>query len=270
MLKSIIQFKIIIVLVLIQTGISFSQTTGYAGKKWIIKTDFLNGKYMGFNNVEVERVISRQLSVTLGARHLKEYYKQQYNLGELRNYVHDRLSLGYSNNNLNLRETIVESKLVYINGKYYFDRIIPAPSKNYVFFNWIHGRAEIPVGLYVLDVDENVIKSYWEIDFYDNHSNYLIYDVYTEKNILTNQFELGYGYQYIHRGIFTIDSMLGLNLTFFNARGDIESQRKTSGVARQYGPNLTSLGKKNSEYKNNPFYDNFGFLFYLKIGYLLF
>jgi hypothetical protein len=116
------------------------QATGYLGKKFIVKTNLLNGRMPGFNNCDIEYVLKRKLSINVGIQFF--------------NYSRDSQGLKVRTGRVKPESGSPEFKEYSIlsNGnskgwignvgcKIYFDRIIPAPNGWYTEFSLGFGSA---------------------------------------------------------------------------------------------------------------------------------
>lgn len=235
-----------------------AQNTGYAGKHFILKTDVLNGRFLGGRNAELEYVFARKFSVSLLFRYANGKYSQKFN-----NIDEEVIGSGYSGNearSLNVPEADIKTYSLKLAVKYFFNKIVPAPKGYFFYCSFEKGKATLTDGATLAYINGN---------YYTSRFYYIIQNPLN--NINLKQYELGFGYQEVIWGIFVVEGSFGINTSRFNYDGG-DSKKRTSGVARYYGPNLIAFGKENYDvfHGNKPYLGSFGLCAYIKVGLLLF
>ena len=135
--------KIVFALLLTAFGLQAkSQNTGYLGKHVILKTDAINGIRPGFNNIDLEIVVSRELAITGSARNLsfstlsysnKKDDKRVETSSDFYDQYYKYLSIIPGN---------TTGQMVSIGAKYYLNKILPAPLGFYVASSIGYGSGE--------------------------------------------------------------------------------------------------------------------------------
>lgn len=242
--------------------LTFSQNTGYAGKKFILKTSLSNGKYFDFKNIEAEYVFAKHFSIGLGFRQHKadyqqglsdrdvKYYLKEYGYGETPNGAY-RPTLP----NVTISSTTAKAQLKLYTGKLN----TKAPRGFYFGFSYEIGPAQIDnaVALGIVLDNNNKVK-----DFAPQTG-------YRVRNIKVEMFEATMGYQEIFQGFLCLDIQFGLNKTNFNKNGVQETYLVSTLSAPYFGPNLVALGKK-GDVTDTPYTSAIGLSAYIKFGFLLF
>lgn len=243
-----------------------AQNTGYAGKHFILKTDAMNGKFLGGRNAEVEYAFMRRFTLSAGFRYQNAKYKQTYNARDV-SYIthHDYGYIGEHDQFIkNLPDATIKAYTVKLQLKYFLSRVIAAPKGFFTYLSFEAGKASV-----VNTVQLGSVYNSW-----GGSVDYFIYtkgpDLY---KVNVKQYELGVGYQEILLGFIALEGSLALNMSRFNGDGG-GSQQYTTAVASYYGPNLLPFGKNMGKYGGghnmNPHAGGFGLALYLKVGFLLF
>ena len=142
--------KIVLALLLAAFGLQAkSQNTGYLGKHVILKTDVINGKRLGFQNLDLEVVKTRQLAFTASFRNFAYAGTFRPKEIEKNNYVNIPTYLANSNKYYDYAYTefsIVtpgqtKGLMASLGAKYYFSHILPAPSGLYTSAELGFGQA---------------------------------------------------------------------------------------------------------------------------------
>jgi hypothetical protein len=107
----------LLIFLIFATGL-YAQNTGYLGKRVIVKTNLVNGKFLPISNAELEVVVKRNISL-------------YYNVGR---FQYQPSVVSRKENRYEYYHTLINIKPYESNGfmhnigaKYYFDKIIPAP-----------------------------------------------------------------------------------------------------------------------------------------------
>ncbi len=259
-----------VILLFIISGTLAAQTVGYTGKRFVVKTDVLNGKFLGFRNADVEIVLFRKLSIVAGVRYHQGNYKQKFNDND-KDYISsiDDYYGSYSTGS----DTVMESKatakaLTYkFQLRLYPNAYVSAPKGFFLYWAYEFGKATVTnaASLEWQASSETFIPKFSDTDIED---------------IKISQYEFGFGYQEIFFDRLVFEWSLALTATAFNRKGNPESLRYTTGMSRYYGPNLLPFGKGNSDGMDitptgtggtdGAYKGAFGFSAYFKIGMLVF
>ena len=135
--------KLLILLFIFLVGELYAQSTGYGGKKFIIKTDAINGIRLGFTNADLEMVVARNISVTAAFRHFA--YTQPNSKVSITGEVNpggDR-DVRVFEEHTKVFPGETRGWLATIGMKYYFNKIIPAPSGFYASVDLGYGQADL-------------------------------------------------------------------------------------------------------------------------------
>ncbi len=137
------------------------QNTGYLGKHVILKTDFLNGKRKGFNNLDLELVTARTTSFTASFRTFAFAGTSQareteldktvefpvYHPGTYYPEINYTTEGYYSDEDFEVFKAVFPGQtkgwLATVGVKKYFNRILPAPQGWYTSFEMGYGAAEL-------------------------------------------------------------------------------------------------------------------------------
>jgi len=120
-----------------------AQNTGFLGKRVLLKTDAINGLQIGFNNLDVEVTVGRRFSVIASFRHIYfEDYFGGYELltGEFQEDPSNRNWKVY-NEYRTLKNGVTQGFMGSLSGRFYFNKIVPAPLGFYTEFGIGYGVA---------------------------------------------------------------------------------------------------------------------------------
>jgi hypothetical protein len=243
-----------------------AQNTGYAGKHFILKTDALNGRFLGGRNAELEIAFARRFTLTAGYRHQSGSYKQILNARDV-SYItnHEYGYIGsYDEGIKNLPNATIVTNTVKIGMKAFFSRVIAAPKGTFFYASFETGKASVSNTVQLLAVNNSGGSS---VDYFTYTKGPDLVD------IKVKQYEMGFGYQEVLFGFLTIEGSMAFNLARFNGNGGT-SQKYTTAIASYYGPNLLPFGKNTGKYRldsgTKPHEGAFGLAAYIKVGFLLF
>jgi hypothetical protein len=121
---------------------AYSQNTGYLGKHVILKTDVINGKRMGFQNVDLEVVTGRNLSFTGSIRKLTfaalpEQHKKVAEIETSPDFD------DFYDEFVTLFPEETKGQMGTVGVKYYFNKILPAPLGFYCAAEFGYGSAAV-------------------------------------------------------------------------------------------------------------------------------
>ncbi len=252
--------KSLLLFFILAANVAFAQSVGYAGRRLVIKTDVLNGKYLGGRNIEIEYPVIRKLSVLFGFRYHSGMHKQKFTSRD------EDFMGGYISDEANVNKARIKALTYKIQLKYYPNSMFSAPKGFFLYGSFEFGKATIE-GAATFD--------------YDNASSTSSIKYGNLIDIKVKQYEWGIGFQEIIRELFVIECSGGFSGSRFNASGTPTSQQYTTGVARYYGPNLLPFGKTgpdgtdlsplgNTSSENKPYKGAYGLSFNFKVGILLF
>jgi hypothetical protein len=228
----------LIPILLFAANLSYSQVSGYMGKKFILQTEVFTSLFEGGYDGGMEAVVLRNLSLYSEYNFRNKYYTQKLEPYYTRftKYPDD---LGN-----------IKNKNLSIGIKWYQNPAYTAPYGIYLFFQYGYGRAEMH-GNYYLIKDNN------DSDL-DEYYRYTIY------NARTRQIDYGFGSQKIYKKFFTVDFRFGITTTRINIGQ--ENEYLIEDMAGRHGPNFLNWG--NIIGKQNP--GGVGLSARVKLGILLF
>lgn len=256
--------KIILFLFLSSSLNLHSQNPGYAGKHFILKTNAINGKFLGFTNADIEYVAARNITVTA----YFNYFQYKSAKGTVRNKT-GTINPG-GDPNVKVFDEITE---VYpgttkgwdagIGIKYYFNKIIPAPVGLYTGFDFGYGNAGLSFSYKVTYENVDMFEPYT----YNPVGSGVVYSTSKTCSFYHLSFP-SVGYQAIYFGFLALDAKFSFDGYFNNL-----PKKYTDTYPYDYvTPNLAaihlnsiSLSEKQKNYKIS-----YGPSIYLKIGFLLF
>lgn len=249
-----------------------AQPAGYTGKRFIVKTDVLNGKYLGFRNADIEIVLLRRLSIVAGIRYHQGKYKQKF-IDHDKYYIAsiDNLNGSYNNgSDIEQPKATLKALTYKFQLKLYPNAYVSAPKGFFLYWGYEFGKATLTDAA-TLEATPGISSDYI---FTPKISSTDIQD------IKVSQFEFGLGYQEIFWDRITLEWSVALNAASTNRNGNSESQRYTTGMARYYGPNLLPFGKGSSDgiditpsgvdSNDGAYKGAFGISSYFKLGVLVF
>lgn len=252
-----------------------SQSVGYTGKRFVLKTDVLNGRFLGFKNADIEITLLRKLSIVAGIRYHQGKYKQRF-LERDTYFIADSYNLNGSYN-INIQdngEALPKATLKALTYKFqlrlYPNSYVSAPKGFFMYFGYEFGKATI-IGAATLTPEPGTSSDYV---FKPSISDQEIMD------IKLSNLEFGWGYQEVLWEIMTLEFSMAITGTRFNSQGTPDSKRYTTAMARYYGPNILPFGKGDSDGSSlsppgvsggsGAYEGAFGFSTYIKVGLLMF
>ncbi|MES2679184.1 MAG: hypothetical protein V4635_04830 [Bacteroidota bacterium] len=118
-----------------------AQVTGYLGRKFIVKTNVVNGRLLGINSCDVEYVVKRRLSLNAGVQFF--IYGRNSKGVRVRTGI---LKPGSGPNQFKefsiLKNGITKGWIGSVGFKLYFDKIVPSPYGWYMEFDFGFGQAK--------------------------------------------------------------------------------------------------------------------------------
>lgn len=258
--------KLVIILITALVPIMVTaQNTGYAGKKFILKTDLLYGKKIGVTLLEAEYTFLPNFSFTLGFGAHQGLYKQSLRPKDVR-YIAQEVYGAYwyvdGKKYGNFPDALIKSKTMRCMLKAYLGRVSPkAPRGWYFGFQYETGSATLENGVSLTPVTSGN----------NNHINFIVKNNVVVENIAVRMKEFSFGKQQIFAEKFVTDVNVGFNWSKFNSNGSRETLNITTLSAAYFGPNLFVKGKSSSSDDSpGPYTKTFGMSFYFKLGYLIF
>lgn len=234
-----------------------AQTTGYMGRRFMVKLNLVNGARPLYFGGEVEYAVHRRITLGAGGGYHMGNYKQLYYTQSFANGLYTK-SISPSAN-VNLR-----SFGFYGQAKFFiFGNVLKsAPDGIYFGLKGGGGYANLeskPGRALRNNMSEETAESF--------HVKYVPY----------MQYEFGPGLQKVIAKRFVIDASAYLCYSTFNLNGNAANQEYTATVARMFGPNTVWMGgsgandkASNGGYKPRLYTGNFGLSLYVKFGILLF
>lgn len=259
---------------------SFSQNTGYAGRKFIIKNNLLNGTSLGVKSFGAEYAFHKHYSLNIGFVIQDGSYNQVMvdrdinyiikNNNEIFQIDLERSTQSFEQ--VNLPKVSATTRLIKISLKRYFGRVLKkAPRGLFFEFGYSRGLMSISNGSVV---DSFSFDNSGRVNGFSFSHNYDINDI----NI--NSLNLFFGYQEILLKRLTIETSLGINQTYYNINSNENpfSKEVLSLSSPYIGPNIYSFkGDKSprpftgvDRESAKPFLSSLGFTVFIKAGFLLF
>ena len=197
-----------------------AQSSGYQGKKFLIKIDALTPALERGIAAELEYAFHRNFAATVQFGYTNAHYKQVLPGYEL----HTGLVL--------TDKAVIRDVQVGIGGKVYFNNALPAPKRNYFFARYLVGKADIK-------------GNYFTFNALDPSKEYL--QDFSLSGVGTSRTTVGFGYQNIFWNIVALDVDMGislgaLTLTNKNTADGQDYNYIITGFSDRYGPNITTFG----------------------------
>jgi hypothetical protein len=230
-----------------------AQNTGYGGKRFLVKTNVINGIQSPLASLELEYALSRRFSISIKGGAYKYKVNQRYNAGEyatpVSNYYNSYGVYSYSNklgpeNRVALPDKAeINSRQVELEFRYYPGSVIPAPSGFFTCIAFRYAKIDVK-GNYYNSLLTNIIDPYNSNYYgYPNQITPETYNEYDIKGVTAAGYNIGLGYQKIYRGLISLGFKTTIDHTFFNiskVEGK-DSEQILSGVAKNYGSNITTF-----------------------------
>jgi hypothetical protein len=226
----------------------YSQNTGYAGKKFLLQSNIVNGARKPHLNIGTQYIISRGTTVSLNYSYQNYQSKQYFTKPEYVMYKDIQFQGVFSssrknppnwNNKTKLREKAnIESSLITLELRTYLKKGIPAPNGLYFCTALRYSNSNVS-GNYWKSLTQDLKYdadnvSVFESGYYDDE----LLD-YNYSSVHSIGLDFGMGHQYFLTKRITIGPKGTLNFSYFNIGGE-DSRTYTSGVAKYYGSNLFS------------------------------
>ncbi len=197
-----------------------AQSSGYQGKKFLIKVDALTPALERGIAAELEYAFHRNFAATLQFGYTNAQYKQVLPGYEL----HTGLVL--------TDKASIRDLQVGIGGKVYFNNALPAPKRNYFFARYLVGKADIN-------------GNYFTFNALDPSKEYL--QDFSLSGVSTSKTTVGFGYQNIFWNIVALDIDMGISLgaitlTNKNSSDGQDYNYIITGFSDRYGPNIATFG----------------------------
>jgi hypothetical protein len=223
-------------------GEVLAQNNGYAGKRFLLKTDALHGIKGGFTGLELEVMIARHTTLTLGGKYYTSKVAQRYRSDVYPSYASYAPELMSEKAKVRTVGGTVEVRQ-------YLNFFRPAPHGFFAYTSLYMGVMDVEEGLYS--------RSLIEYDA-DNFMNYIEEVKYRYLGVPFVVPEFGVGYQAIFKKRFSVGAKTGVSYSI--VRNDpyyIVPDKVLEGVKNTFAGNLF----------NNLY---FGFSGYVQVGYLIF
>lgn len=237
---------------------SIAQNNGYAGKRFLFKTDVIHGVKAAFTGVTVEMVPLRHTTFSIGYHPYSTSINQKFNGGEYLEYYYDegpekipdKANVKTKSINLELRQ--------YVSGGI----VTPAPAGFFGYLSTSFGK---------VDIEGNYYESLFVSDLMDFKGEYKSYSF---KELNFHSIELGFGYQSFITQWLTLGFKFGFDYTKVKSQVGSDQEKMLSGAVRNYGYNLIggriSLQTLTMISETDPAKSNVGFSFYLQAGIMFF
>lgn len=256
--------KLIIIILLLSPVLVRSQNTGYAGKKFIVKTGLVKGSSLGLS-LGAEYALTRWLSVNASIGTYTTTAKQEVKSEDIDFYASlfkPPLSispLGVATPPL--PSATFTAQIVRVSAKTYFSRVVNRAPKGF-FFEYAF---EFGVGTLTNAsiYDDNTLRG-------DNNNRLNGVDFINDvkvKDVNTRSFELLMGLQEVYASRFTVELSAGLRSSAFNTNGTEATFLVTNLSDSNYDTNFVNLSTSGGAGSPTSIV---GLTGYLKIGYLLF
>lgn len=232
-------------------GFLNSQNTGYLGKKFLLKTNLVNGRQMPVNSVDIEYVTSRRTSVNFSFNHFDYSITNSIraNTGKIKpGGAYDGQAKEFST----LKSGTTSGNMLGLSFKFYFNRIIPAPFGFYMETGVGIGKATL----------ENFSVSYeYKKDKYSQNQLHIRPDTSVasgECKVLLIELP-SLGYQRIFKKVVTLDTKVALQTRLC----DIPENLLTTFEYNYYVRANTITFSRNANV-------SIGLAIFVKIGFLIF
>jgi hypothetical protein len=210
-------------LLLAFTYTSKAQYRGFSGKRFVVKTTIMDGKYVPCRNVEAEFGLTRRLSISLGYQFYESNKVGQRLDGGQKLYYNDN---SLYNSGLNEHpypsnfenKAYVRTSTIYYMVKVYTNKILPAP--NGFFFYWQNGFGKGTFSGNNYDPNVGVVP-------------------FVETKVPIMNYGFGIGNQVIIGKLITLDLLFGFSGAVVKDNGT-GSQYNTNLIAPHWGSNLFS------------------------------
>ncbi|MES2681799.1 MAG: hypothetical protein V4635_18030 [Bacteroidota bacterium] len=226
-----------------------AQNTGYLGKKFLIKTNVVNGKLLGFNNVDLEYVAGRRTSLFVSGQHFS-YQVRSKGITKKTGTLKPGNNRGTVAEYSTLRDGVTTGNIISGGIRHYFDVIMPAPYGFYI-------DASVGLGSANLE-DFRVTYTLNEVQ-----AHYQIYPK-PDSQVLSGTTSILFaelpalGYQHIFRCGITIDTRVAMQFQYCRLPDEL-----LNAFDRNYFVRTNTLTFERSGLA-------FGPAVFVKLGYLLF
>lgn len=259
-------FKLIIIIFLIvRINTLFAQNTGYGGKRFLFKTDLIDGVKSFITGADLEIVILQNTTLSVGFKSFSSNVKQKYQGPEYPAYDLD------DDHPLRMPDkALVKTNCFNLEIRQYFQKksILPTPNGRFFYLSTNIGSIDVEGNYY----ESLILNGYlYDLGISDDKGEYISY-VY--KNVDFFSIEVGTGHQFFITRFLTAGFKIGLDYT--KIINDLEGipEQALSGVAKRYGSNLfgfkPSVESQYYPYEKEPANSCIGLSFYCQIGIILF
>jgi hypothetical protein len=238
---------------MVLTGLAAIGQPGHFGKKFIIRTNVVDGRQLGFNNLELEYVLGRKL--TLGVSYNRfNFTRNENGVRSRTGSISPRGGKSSYKELSTLSDGTTSGSHFGINARIYYNRIIPAPYGWYTAFYVGIGKATY--------TDYKVSYEYKEksLSFSAGDEPPLresVTGLSGESTVYVVEVP-SFGYQRIFSRLIVLDTKFGIATQYCNLPDNL-----VSAIENNYYVRGNAIS-----YAYNKF--NFGLFIYLKLGVLLF
>jgi hypothetical protein len=242
----------VIALLFIAAINSFAQT-GHFGKKFIIRTNVINGRQLGFNNIELEYALGRKLTIGV-SYNLFNFTRNENGVRSRTGTVEPRGASEKFREFSRLSDGTTSGSHMGINARIYFNRIIPAPYGWYSAFYIGFGKATY--------TDYKVSYEYKDKGFTSSLGD----GPPTRESVsgLSGQSSVyvvevpSFGYQRIFSRLIVLDTKFGMATQYCNLPDNL-----VNAIENNYFVRGNTISYAYGRF-------NFGLFVYLKLGILVF
>lgn len=240
---------------------SNAQNTGYGGKRFLLKTNVLNGIQSPIASVELEYIFSRRFTFSVKGGSYNYKVTQRYNPSEYKTPVEKSSSYYSSSYNLSADgrtvlpdKASIHSRELELELRYYPGSTIPAPKGFFTCIAFRYASMDIKGNYY-----NSLVEDITNYSYSSSYSNFYpeYYYTYEAKGVTAMGYRIGLGYQKIWKGLISFGFKTTLDNTFFNTKKSYD-ENILSGVAKSYGSNVITLSNVNhavEKVRNSDFFN---------------
>jgi hypothetical protein len=224
---------------------ALAQNTGYGGKRFVLKTNVINGLKTPAFSLELECILTRMVTLSIKGGLYNYSVDQRYHSGEYKTSVNPLYGPSYNMNDdalsgegrILLRDKAqLSTREVELELRYYFGQNIPAPSGFFTCLGLRYSNMDVK-GHYYNSLLQDIGHLDSDYDYYTDPEYYYSFET---KNISNVGYRVGGGYQKIWKGLIAYGFKLTFDQTFFNVTNQ-GNEKVLSGVAKSYGSELVTF-----------------------------